>query len=187
MLPYFAFAPPKDETENVARSEDLLINSQAALKYYHRLFQQEKVFDEFFVAGWSPSFQLGYHSPGSASQANPPLPPELLPALAAMRFFDAERPIDQGAGNPTYICSRSKPDALTWLDLPPVSDNRRTESGERFGQLLSLGAWRDTYRPTFGVKYGLLRAAPGKWWKNQGVRQSQVRCARDPAGARKSR
>lgn len=170
MLPYFGFSAPKDRDDNVARTEDLLRNSRAALKYYHRLFQQEAVFDEFYLAGWGPNFQLGYHSPGSASQANPPLPPELLGALGAVRFFDEGRRVGGEALNPTYICSRAEPDALTWDDLPKVSRERASEPFEKLGQLLRFCvAWRDTYRPTFDTKYSVFKAPPGKWWKGLGL------------------
>ncbi len=168
MLPYFSFAPPEDEGANVAKPEDLLRNTRDALKYYHRLFSEEAVFDELYLTGWSPAFPLGYHSAGSASQANPPLPPELVAAMGAVRFFDGARGVE--GANAVHISSRDQRGALTWGDVPAVSRERRGEPAEAFGRLLRFcAAWRDTYRPELGRKKGLFGGRP-QWWARQELR-----------------
>ena len=167
MLPYFSFAPPEDEGANVAKPEDLLRNTRDALKYYHRLFSDEAVFDELYLTGWSPSFPLGYHSPGAASQANPPLPPELVAAMGAVRFFDAGRGVGGEGTNAVFISSRDQRGALTWGDVPAVARERRGEPAEAFGRLLRFcAAWRDTYRPELGRRKGLFGGRP-QWWARQ--------------------
>ncbi len=148
MLPYFSFTPPK-AGETAAKPEDLLIQSQGAIKYYARLLQSEKVFNQIFMLGWNPSFQLGYGSPGSSTQMNPPLPPELIGALACLKFFQDTVPVQ--VGNATYVVSRGAEDRLEWADLPPVNDNA-ADSRRRvllsIGQLLRFSiVWRNTIQP----------------------------------------
>ena len=170
MLPYFSFAPPEDEGANVAKPEDLLRNTRDALKYYHRLFSDEAVFDELYLTGWSPAFPLGYHSPGAASQANPPLPPELVAAMGAVRFFDGARSVGGEGANAVFISSRDQRGALSWGDVPAVTRERRGEPGEAFGRLLRFcAAWRDTYRPELGRKKGVFGGRP-QWWSRQELR-----------------
>ena len=114
MLPYFEFGPrPEDST--VARSEDLLPQTRAALRYYEALKQRERVFDELFVVGWHPYFDLGYHEPGTGKQRNPALVPELIAGLAAFRFWQpAYEPSEQAV----LVSAREDAHAIGWDDLP---------------------------------------------------------------------
>jgi hypothetical protein len=167
MLPYFSFKSPDDKDDNVARSEQLLTQSRAALKYYAELFTREAVFDEFYLAGWSPRFQLGYNSAGGTAQANPPLPPELLAALAAVRFLDpTARVLPDVPANTTFISARESASALRWSDLPEIADGRGAEAYERLAQLLRFCAvWRNTIRPALRPKWVSL----DPWFRNQEV------------------
>jgi hypothetical protein len=110
MLPYFAFGAPEDfqAPTPCASGASACANPARALKYYHELFRHEAVFRRVLLAGWNPSFQLGYHSAGSTGQANPPLPPELLAAMAAARFFDPER-TPAVRSNATFVSARARP------------------------------------------------------------------------------
>jgi hypothetical protein len=167
MLPYFSFKSPENRDDNVARSEQLLTQSRAALKYYHELFQREAVFDEFYLVGWSPRFQLGYNSAGGNAQVNPPLPPELLAALAAARFLDpTARKLPDAPTNTTFISARETATTLRWSDLPQIADGRAAEAYERLAQLLRFcTVWRNTIRPALKPK----RFFNDAWFRNQEV------------------
>lgn len=165
MLPYFGFNRPDDPGANVARQEELLLQSEEALRYYGDLFEREgAVFDELYLTGWSPLFQLGYHSPGSASQANPPLPPELLAATGAARFFLNEG--DSPADRRVFLSSRADAEALGWGDIPKPDEDRDHDPYRRIGQLLRFcSAWRNTVRPA--LKKTLFGG--DAWFRRQGA------------------
>jgi hypothetical protein len=168
MLPYFSFDPPEDDTANVARSEELLRQSQAALKYYDELFKAggERVFDEMYMVGWDPPIRLGYFSPGSKSQANPPLLPELVAAMSALRFFGKETVPAAENGTPVYISARKTAGEFGWDDLPGVHDEgpRRGEHQREFGRLLRFAAvWRNTMAPELRAR-GMFEGKP-VWYK----------------------
>lgn len=163
MLPYFGFNRPDDPEANVARQEDLLLQSEEALRYYGELFEREGgTFDELYLTGWNPYFQLGYHSSGTSSQANPPLPPELIAATGAVRFFTGEH----GAGerNNVFISSRKTVEALGWGDLPgPFASNGAT-AYQSLGRLLRFcTVWRNTLRPA--LKPRMFGGDP--WYRKQ--------------------
>lgn len=169
MLPYFSFDPPADGSANVARSEDLLRQSQAALKYYDELFRAhgaDAVFDELYLTGWDPAIRLGYHSPGSKSQANPALLPELFAALGAMRFFAQDEVRAPEHGTPVFVSARREASAVGWNDLPQVVDDpsRRQEHQRELARLLRFAAfWRNTLKPELRNRT-LLEARP-PWYK----------------------
>lgn len=147
MLPYFTFVPPKPG-EPAAKPEDLLIQSQGALGYYARLLQSENIFNQLFLLGWNKSFQLGYGSPGADKQMNPPLPPELIGALACLKFFEDNVPPQ--ADNPIYILSRLRDDQLEWSDLPAITatDAGKSRAQLALGRLLRFCVvWRNTIQP----------------------------------------
>lgn len=148
MLPYFGFGSAEDPNANVAKQEDLLLQSEEALRYYADLFDREgSTFDELYLTGWRPYFQLGYHSRGSASQSNPPLPPELIAATGAMRFFLGQAERTDGR-NATFLSQRHDRDRLGWSDLPGPDEARAALPYESLGRLLRFcTAWRHTIRP----------------------------------------
>lgn len=149
MLPYFSFGPPAGQSENAARSEQLLTQSRAALKYYDELFRREAVFDEFYLVGWSPRFSLSYNSAGGNDQANPPLPPELFAALSAVRFLDpTAAALPDKPTNRTFISARENQASLGWSDLPEIAEGRASETYEHLAQSLRFYY---PFRETFAV------------------------------------
>lgn len=168
MLPYFSFDPPEDDRANVARAEELLRQSQAALKYYADLFRAggERVFDAMYMVGWDPPIPLGYHSPGSRNQANPPLLPELVAAMGALRFFAQEQASGGGEATPVFISARQEASEFSWNDLPGLADEgqARWEHQREFGRLLRFAAvWHNTVQPELRPR-GLLEGKPA-WYK----------------------
>jgi hypothetical protein len=91
MLPYFGFARPDRDGAPVVTTDELLPKARLALEYYGRLFETERTFDRFYVLGWDPLFNLGYHEAGNYEQRNPPLLPELIAATAALDFLERTR------------------------------------------------------------------------------------------------
>jgi len=143
MLPYFRFSAPDDETANVARNEDLLPQTRGALRYYSSLFKREKVFDEIFLVGWNPSFDLGYHEPGTGEQRNPALLPELIAALGASRFFQS----DHEANGEVLVSARHKEAAIGWSDIPQPRTGGADHVYKAIGRHLRyLSAWK-LWRP----------------------------------------
>ena len=133
MLPYFTFPSSKEDgKENVAASNELLFQSQTALRYYHTEMVaggEPYGFDDLYLIGWNPPISLKYHSAGSENQRNPPLAPELFAALAAARFFVEAGEGYQGRQPPSMrAISRGEGRRLVWEDLPGVPERRGTES-----------------------------------------------------------
>jgi hypothetical protein len=142
MLPYFSFADPEDETDNVVLAANLMPQAQAALQYYNQLFKSEPVFDHIYLAGSDKIFKLPHHSPGDNDQINPPLPSELLGAQAAIDFFNA--PVieaSQEVGTAVKVCARAKPGVVGWGDLPGAAHARHQDTYDRLGQLLRTAVW----------------------------------------------
>ena len=157
MLPYFTFAPSDDRQANVATGYELLLQSRSALHYYHQEMEfgaRPYSFDDLYFVGWNPAIELNYHSPGAASQANPPLAPELFAALAAARFFRGDRSPIQGAGGAErpalHVITRSAPDRLEWNDLPEARDGE--SSAAAYATWLRFCAlWHFNYARAFGA------------------------------------
>ncbi|MBI3650564.1 MAG: hypothetical protein HY231_05895 [Acidobacteria bacterium] len=110
MLPYFSFSPVTDEKLR-ADAEDFLLNTQAALKYYH---QQDElgIYDAVYLLGEQELSPMKAPSIGGRSQRNEPHFMELYAALACLDFF--------GRKNPTKysLVARQQASSVTWNDLP---------------------------------------------------------------------
>ncbi len=174
MLPYFGFDGPSEEEGlegNVARAEQLLLQSREAVKYYHDLFAHERVFEELYFVGWDPVFHFPYHSPGSLEQANPALLPEFIAAMGVCRFFNREHTIDETLSNPVFVSARQDAKAFTWSDVPSPVDNQKDAPYHQFGQLLRFAAAWSHWRGVLGEKRNsLARFLPSDpWYKAQGV------------------
>ena len=155
MLPYFTFPPPADRGANVVAGAELLLQSQSALRYYDNEMKVGGApysFDDLYVVGWRPAIELDYHAAGAAKQANPPLAPELLGALAAAKFFAEERPPrERGGGDEAaglHIIARENPHRLTWADLPSVTDRKPTRAAYA-AWLRFCALWRFNYAGAF--------------------------------------
>lgn len=176
MLPYFGFEGPDDlegHSGNVARTEELLLQSREALRYYHDLFSQEAVFDQLYFVGWEPYFQFPYHRSGSGEQCNPALLPELIAALGVCRFLTQPPSAEAGTANEVLISARQDAFAISWPDLPSPDPARPDEPYWRFGQMLRFtAAWKH-----WGGVIGERRTKIAKifnvqrdpWYKKQGL------------------
>jgi hypothetical protein len=163
MLPYFGFKDPADPFANVVKTKDLLPQARAALEYYDELLKTETVFDELYVTGWDENFQLGYHEPGKAEQKNPPLPPELLSALAAVEFL--QNGVSSTDRPQTFVSARGDPSGVRWDDLPFKSDSARHDAYLRIGQLLRFAVyWLMRAEPALDQR-GMLGQLKDPWKK----------------------
>lgn len=113
-LPYFKFPDPSRPNEIYARSEQFMLNTQAALRYY-RNRASESVFDAVYLLGSENAADIQNFSLGKDAQKNDPHFIELYGASAARHFlFNAPKKV-------VLTQSRSN-DSLGWEDLPDYSD-----------------------------------------------------------------
>lgn len=113
LLPYFGFAPPPGEDPDgiYARSEQFLLNTEAALRYY--VTQAQETFDTVFLLG-NENFSRVSFSVGKNSQCNDPHFLELYAALAARHFLLKTAEVE----GKVVLLSRNQMGRLTWNDLP---------------------------------------------------------------------
>lgn len=147
MLPYFRFSPPSDPGAFAARSDAFLMQAQGALRYYHALFRDDPIFDSFFVIGWPELAALPTTAPDSLDQCNPPLLPEMLASLAALRFFSWEEwPSDR-----LFHLGLPEDGVIGWEDIPAIAEDGKI--GDRLGQLVRWAvAFHFVYAPCLGPK-----------------------------------
>ncbi|MEM8503671.1 MAG: hypothetical protein AAF716_11030 [Cyanobacteria bacterium P01_D01_bin.1] len=114
MLPYFSFTPAsglaKDEV--FARSDQFLLNTEAALRYY---VTQGKPFDTVYVLGDHNTTEVEF-SLGKTSQKNAPHFIEMYAALGASHFLQTEG--KPNTGTQVAVASRQSRNRLSWSDLP---------------------------------------------------------------------
>jgi len=134
LLPYFGFGRPERDDQPVVTTDELLPKARLALEYYGRLFETERTFDRFYVLGWHPSFDLGYHEAGNYEQRNPPLAPELFAATAAVDFLSRDMANAQHGQVPVMLSARSQ-QGVRWSDLPLPGIE------QKLGQLLRFCAY----------------------------------------------
>ncbi|HYJ31509.1 MAG TPA: hypothetical protein VEW25_14355 [Allosphingosinicella sp.] len=134
MLPYFGFARPDKDGEPVVTTDELLPKAQLALEYYGRLFETERTFDKFYVMGWDPFFNLGYHQPGNFEQRNPPLLPELFAATAAVEFLSQDFDQQDRQDVPVMLSARTD-SGVRWSDFPLAG------IADKLGQLIRFSAY----------------------------------------------
>lgn len=154
MLPYFGFARPDDDGQPVVTADELLPKAQLALEYYGKLFETENTFDRFYVLGWDPFFNLGYHEAGNREQRNPPLLPELFAACGAVDFLQSDvQPAEIGDVPVMHVARADR--GIRWPDLP--LDGIK----ERLGRMIRFSAyWLYMAEPLLG-KTALLGS--GNW------------------------
>jgi hypothetical protein len=143
MLPYFAFpAPPPGEGPSIRPdSTTFLIQARGALEHYQQLLRSEPLFDSLYVLGSDPLIPLPGYSDGGANQANPPLLPELLAALAAVDFLAVRPPAD----GRTLAVGTGDGDSVGWDDLPYGAGGGLKLRGEIGATLRAAVAWRERY------------------------------------------
>jgi hypothetical protein len=146
MLPYFGFARPEKDGQPVVTTDELLPKARLALEYYGRLFETEQTFDRFYVLGWSPFFDLGYHEAGNYEQRNPPLVPELFAATAIIDFFGRDFADAKTDQVPVMLSARSQ-QGVRWSDFPLVNFE------QKMGQLLRFSAyWTYVVEPLLAAR-----------------------------------
>jgi hypothetical protein len=173
MLPYFGFTPPK-RGATVARADELLPQTKAALRYYHDLFEREHVFDEAYLVGWNSKFELGYHNPGKGGQINPALLPELIAAVGACGFFAGEppkQPPKERVRTEVLVSARHEEHRFGWGDLPPVRDERPNEVYAQLGRQIRFAAAWKHWQPILNREAGAFRNSYRKraWFKGYGL------------------
>jgi hypothetical protein len=114
MLPYFGFNPTMGENvETVyARSEQFLLNTEAALRYYGG--QAQESFDTVYLLGNQQLSPVKKFSVGKNTQRNDPHFIELYAALAARQFL-----LKTPTGEKTVVLmNRENLKTLIWKDIP---------------------------------------------------------------------
>ncbi|MDJ0662348.1 MAG: tubulin-like doman-containing protein [Crocosphaera sp.] len=113
LLPYFRFStPPGEDPKGIyARSEQFLLNTEAALRYY--VNQAKETFDTVFLLG-NQTFSEVDFSVGKNTQRNDPHFLELYAALAA-RHFDLNT---KALTDKVVLISRQAMGRVTWDDIP---------------------------------------------------------------------
>lgn len=158
MTPYFTFPPP-EAVGNVARPEDMAIQTKAALADYAHMVDlagDARVFDNLYIVGNEPESMIAKFAAGGDDQNNAPLAPELIGALAAAREMSSPLRMDVGSEKTrVLLTARSVKkvddkeagneravDFFDWKDLPPVGADVSVQA--RVGQLLRF-AWQWKY------------------------------------------
>jgi len=145
MLPYFAFPPVNSAGQILARSENFLMKTQAALKYYN-LRRNMECYDTVYLLGAeSPGVVSSDGSGGGETQRNAPHFIELYAALAARHFF-MSNPSTARSGTAYFRISRSQANSIDWTDLP--DGNNGTTVKHKLGQLCRFAfAYLGVYFP----------------------------------------
>jgi len=126
LLPYFSFPANEDETveaenELQARWELFLINTQAALHYYHDNSKYDDIYNSIYFIGEQELRKTKKFSLGANGQKNDPHFVEMLGALAAVDFFTKAQPTDQSAKS-HYFVARQNENCIKWTDIPDGHD-----------------------------------------------------------------
>lgn len=144
MLPYFQFAAQGSEVQEgevFARSENFLINTEAALRYYTK--QAEGTFDQVYLLGNENRSTFNF-SLGKNTQKNDPHFLELYAALAAKDFLTTP---DAGDDRNVVLVSRRSLGVLKWTDLPGRGEVRqKLLQTTRFAYV-----WLDNLVPEFNA------------------------------------
>jgi len=126
MLPYFNFTVPagEDPIGIYARSEEFVLNTEAALRYYAsqaQANQPEKVFDISYLLGNQNLSQVKEFSIGNQSQRNDPHFLEIYAGLAVRHFLlnNISSP-----GLQVGLIAKENIKRLTWKD---ISDQREVK------------------------------------------------------------
>lgn len=123
LLPYFCFTSDNHSDDDLfARSENFLLNNQAALKYYHDHY--DKIYNDIYLLGNSTLKKMERFEIGAATQQNEPHFVEIYAALAAIDFFT-----EKNASPPTSyrMVARSKANEIDWQDLPDRNNGNKLQ------------------------------------------------------------
>ncbi|MBD2663526.1 hypothetical protein B6N60_03422 [Richelia sinica FACHB-800] len=113
-LPYFGFNPTLvDSSETVyARSDQFLLNTEAALRYYG--IQSQETFDTVYLLGNQNLSPVKVFSVGKNTQRNDPHFIEMYAALAARQFLLNTNPQQKTV----VLMNRESLKNITWRDIP---------------------------------------------------------------------
>ena len=140
LLPYFTFTADADE-ELKAKAEHFLMNTQAALKYYH-LWNKDLIYDAIYLFGDDSQIEVE-NALGGKTQRNAQHFIELYAALAAIDFFGRDFGPD---GNAQYFRIDRSSKQLQWTDLPDDDNGKTVRS--RIGQMARFAfAYLSIYQP----------------------------------------
>jgi hypothetical protein len=139
ILPYFSFIPDENSRELRASSEDFLMSTQAALKYYYQQKSNE-IYDTVYLIGDENLSPTKNFSVGSKSQRNEPHFIELYAALAAVNFLS-------GNGEKGFpMIARREARKIGWNDLPDGNEGNTIK--KKLGHLLRFAfAYLAVYEP----------------------------------------
>ena len=151
VLPYFSFIDDGDnkneddgdnKNELKAKAEHFLMNTQAALKYYHLYNNQELVYNAIYLLGNDVQIEEENFSLGGNSQRNSQHFIELYASLAAIHFFE-NATADGGA---KYLRLNRSNNPHQWSDLPDGASGTKILSKLR--QLTNFSfAYLSIYKP----------------------------------------
>jgi len=160
MLPYFSFNPPANPEEINARSEEFILRTKAALRYYGA---HDLGLDTVYLLGTPTQTRVrGDHRPGGRCQCNPPHFLELYGALA-LRNFLVEQPGPDGLK--VVHTSRRSPGSLAWSDIPEPQVQNRLKYATRFAFAWLSAVDRDLHYAKGNpkdVRYALRFFNPGQ-------------------------
>lgn len=167
VLPYFRFPQPTgnqaDNQEVYARSEQFLLNTEAALRYY---VNQNQYFHTVYLLG-NQNLSNYKFSIGKNTQKNEPHFIELYSALAARHFL-----IDTPTrGNTVVINSRQSSQSISWNDLPDTKEvQSKLVNATRFAYV-----WLSNILPELNTaaKIGVANFQKGAPWFVEFYRPSQ--------------
>ncbi len=118
MLPYFSFSSPgQDEKEVFARSEEFILKTETALRYYG----SQDWSDAVYLLGMPSLTKIEDFSTGGASQRNQPHILELYGAMALRDFIFTDKPEKKEV----VLLSRKESNTITWDDLPDKVEARQ--------------------------------------------------------------
>ena len=118
MLPYFRFTSKEDKEAVFARSEEFLLKTEAALRYYGT---QDLKFDTVYLLGMPTMTNVEKFSKGGSDQKNNPHLLELYAGLALRDFIFTPKPDERQV----ILLSRNKDNEITWDDVPDRDEVRQ--------------------------------------------------------------
>lgn len=162
ILPYFSFVP--DETDELkASSENFLMNTQVALKYYYQQNSGE-FYDARYLFGDESLSPVDF-SLGARTQKNEPHFIELYAALAAIDFFTKENPTGYN------LLARQNGNALEWTDLPDGNNGNTVK-----GSICQIARFAFAYMTAYKLMLDDIRSKGGgyraPWFVNFFTRQN---------------
>tara|TARA_B110000305_G_scaffold24086_1_gene22067 strand:- start:499 stop:1395 length:897 start_codon:yes stop_codon:yes gene_type:complete len=154
MLPYFDYDVPEEIEEGTiyAKPNQFLDQTKAALEYYSKLFEYNKIFDQVYVTGWDPLTKLPKFEIGGNTQFNSPLFPETYAALGALKFFNKDNEIS--SEQQIFHIGKNESNDVFWSDVPNISSNLNSKD-----RIINLIRFAFSYNWMYGP------ALTGTWSK----------------------